>query len=151
MAFWQDGTSNQILVGEKHILPEDLGKCLPNASAQPEINSAGDCSYLYIGYWRTSASARPITRGFSGYTVASDNAETAGTGNFSNPEVNLIASYPNMPYGGQNLESSRFGSWHAGVCNFLIGDGSVHALSVTIAKLPYHYWGYVDDGNAVQP
>jgi prepilin-type processing-associated H-X9-DG protein len=30
-----------------------------------------------------------------------------------------------------NPRDAGFGSWHPGVCNFLLGDGSVRAISVT--------------------
>ncbi|MCF0234229.1 MAG: DUF1559 domain-containing protein, partial [Thermoguttaceae bacterium] len=40
-----------------------------------------------------------------------------------------------------------FGSWHSGVCNFLLGDGAVRAISVTAPGKVLGYFACVDDGN----
>jgi hypothetical protein len=47
----------------------------------------------------------------------------------------------------------KFGSWHTAVCNFVFGDGSVHAISVsidtvTLGKLALPSDGQVIPGNA---
>jgi prepilin-type N-terminal cleavage/methylation domain-containing protein len=44
---------------------------------------------------------------------------------------------------------NNFGSWHPGVCQFVFGDGSVHALSVTIDPVILGYLGQREDGNAI--
>jgi prepilin-type N-terminal cleavage/methylation domain-containing protein len=151
-AWWQDGTSNQIIIGEKHILPKDVGKCVryDTGGNAEDRDTAGDCSILVTGYWRTSGMGRPVTRSFASSTVTGgDNGATTNEGNPDDPNVNLIANRPDMPYGGQNLESSRFGSFHPGVSMFLVGDGSVHPFPVTISRIPYHRWAMVNDGNQV--
>ncbi|MDR1962262.1 MAG: DUF1559 domain-containing protein [Planctomycetaceae bacterium] len=152
MAWWQDGTSNQILLGEKHIRPDDVGKCVryDTGGNAEDRDTAGDCSILVTGYWRSSAMGRPVTYRFNSSAIASgDNGATTNEGDPNDPIVNNIANRPDMPYGGQNLESSRFGSFHPGVCMFLLGDGAVYPFPVTISRIPYHRWAMVDDGNQV--
>jgi hypothetical protein len=151
MAWWQDGSSNQLLIGEKHIRPDDVGKCLSSSATLDEKNTAGDCSILNAGFWRTSAMGRPVIRYYNGAapTSSSVNVATTNEGDPNTPHVNSIANYPNMPYGGQNLEVSRFGSFHPGISLFLLGDGSIHAFTVTISSIPYSHWAMVNDGNQV--
>jgi hypothetical protein len=71
MAWWQDGSSNQLVAGEKHIPTHQLGKCTEIQKSGAELD---DCSYLMSGHWKTLISARsfqvansntslPITRG----------------------------------------------------------------------------------------
>jgi hypothetical protein len=55
MAWFQDGTSNQILFGEKHIPETFLGRCDTPAG---EGRFTADCSVLVIGNWASVASAR---------------------------------------------------------------------------------------------
>jgi hypothetical protein len=43
----------------------------------------------------------------------------------------------------------QFGSWHPGICQFLMGDGSVHAFSVSIDPVILSYLGQRRDGNAI--
>ncbi|MDR2440316.1 MAG: DUF1559 domain-containing protein, partial [Planctomycetaceae bacterium] len=152
MTLWQDGTSNQIIIGEKHIRPNDVGKCVryDTGGSAEDRDTAGDCSILVTGYWRTSGMGRPVTCNFAGSSVASgDNGATTNEGNSDDPTVRPIANRPDMPYYGQNLEYSCFGSFHPGVSMFLIGDGSVYPFPVTISRIPYHRWAMVNDGNQV--
>jgi hypothetical protein len=43
----------------------------------------------------------------------------------------------------------NFGGSHAGIANFLLGDGSVRGISATTSRDLLHYLGNVNDGNAV--
>jgi len=91
-SWWQGGTSNQIVVGEKHIQLGKIGDC------DWSDGCGWDCSYM-TAYYGTQTSLFRYTRDF--------------------------ISRPN------DASDWRHGSWHPGVCNFVIGDGSVHGLSVT--------------------
>jgi prepilin-type N-terminal cleavage/methylation domain-containing protein len=45
-----------------------------------------------------------------------------------------------------NTPQRYFGSWHAGVCNFLLGDGSVRSVSVTAPGATLGHFAHVSDG-----
>jgi len=140
LAWWKDGASNQILIGEKHIPIKRLGKCTQTEGTDLFLN-AGDCSYLSYG----SVSAN----GASGRTVR------CGT----NPDGSPKILYPRIGgiYGGQSEQADEtipsislgFGSYHPGVANFLFGDGSVRGLSKTTPPEILAALGTVDDGVAV--
>ena len=125
-SWWQDGTSNQIILGEKHIPIANLGKCEPGFR-----DTSADCSIFTTGAWRSLASTIPIT----GREWEED---IPGT----------IARSPNdfsEPYS-LGLTTSCFGSYHPGICNFLIGDGSVRAFPVTMPGEMLRIWAMVNDG-----
>ena len=134
MALWADGTSNQIIFGEKHIPAWAVG-----ASSFPEYS--WDISYL-AGGWDWVGNT-----GFA--RVALDW-----------PEVNfqVLARSPNesgIPRDA-SVNDDRvwysqfgFGSSHTGIVNFAIGDGSVHSFSVTTPPAIIANLADVSDGNAV--
>lgn len=45
--------------------------------------------------------------------------------------------------------NQRFGSWHTGVCQFVLGDGSVRALRVSIPEAILSLLILRDDGQPV--
>jgi hypothetical protein len=106
IAYWADGTSNQLLFGEAHIPINRIGVC-----KQANLWEQVDCSALTShygsrGYVRVVHPAFRLARGPNDYTGASnDQSPIAGYG---------------------------FGSNHTGVCNFLIGDGAVRAVNSTV-------------------
>jgi hypothetical protein len=126
MAWLADGTSNQFLVGEKYLHPNRLGLC---SNVDSTIVNAGDCTYLSIGEHRTGGVRVLVTR-----------------------TTNLPLALPNE-YPDENTFNglAQFGSWHPGVCQFLLGDGSVRSVSVTASPgnvlRPY---ALVNDGIPVQ-
>jgi len=132
-----DGTSNQIMVGEKFIFASALGICLPvNAPAtafpMQAGNSrpwAGDCS-LFGGSdsWSTPAYARS----FNGVLepITSERFNAAG---------NFIEA-------GTGEANPHWGSTHPGICNFLMGDGAVRALSNSIPTGALTWTSSVNDG-----
>jgi hypothetical protein len=69
----------------------------------------------------------------------------------SNYVVEIIARRPN-PYPDTNwgdYYGPLFGGNHPGVCNFLVGDGSVRTISSTTNNEILHYLGDANDGNPV--
>jgi len=117
-----DGLSNQMFMGEKHIPLGQVGEC----DSSLLYNGTGsyrpaDCSYLLSSNWNAGGSARNVSswndRNPSAplQFVISRPSDYAG--------ANDIMLGPRWTYG--------FGGPHPGVCVFVIGDGSVHGLSVT--------------------
>ncbi|MDR1141306.1 MAG: DUF1559 domain-containing protein [Planctomycetaceae bacterium] len=130
MAWWSDGTSNQLLIGEKHIPPSRLGKC--GASGTEKTAYSGDCSYLPISEWGMFAISRPFLRN--------------GTATFP---LHRPTDFDN-DLSTSVQDNIGFGSYHAGICNFLIGDGSVRGIGVTTSVddilVPL---SHVNDGRSV--
>jgi len=115
MSWWRDGTSNQIVIGEKHIPTNRIGLCDVTVIAGVIPNSA-DCTYFVGGEsWDSAGSARSFRGG--------SNSERFGLARPNDRDLETDASNPLYSYG--------FGSLHPGVSHFLLGDGSVHSFSVT--------------------
>ena len=126
-----DGLSNQIFIGEKHIPMGRINKC-DDFGGDPFTNS-GDCSYLATGVWKSPSSGRNVS------SMAGANwlqHTIARAGDFKEDTDNPIFTY-------------GFGSYHTGVCPFLLGDGSVHAFSATTTFSVLEAYSIMDDGIAV--
>ncbi|MDO5581396.1 MAG: DUF1559 domain-containing protein [Planctomycetia bacterium] len=117
MAWWQDGTSNQIIIGEKFIPQDYIGKC-----DRFETDGSGayclDCSmYTLGGHWTGQAVSRSMySRLANSPNDYSFNSTTMVSGSWYADGI-----------GGQ----PHWGGTHAGVANFLLGDGSVKAFANT--------------------
>jgi hypothetical protein len=100
-----DGSSNSIIMGEKHIRAGEFGSCCSDDRYVP----GADGPYLYENssmYYTASRSARlPIANG----------------------PKDFDGQHPSRPQGGPR-EHYGFGGWHPGVCLFLLGDGSVRPI-----------------------
>jgi len=112
MSRWVDGTSNQIIFGEKHIP---------------------------IGIMGTDAVA---WRHDQNYLAATDsNGRDWAIGRA------VAEAYPLASPRDTHMPQRYFGSWHAGVCNFAMGDGSVRAISVTAPGKVVGSLVHVSDGS----
>jgi prepilin-type N-terminal cleavage/methylation domain-containing protein len=104
-----DGTSNTILIGEKHVRPSALGQ------------AAGD---------------------FAAYNGGKDvprNAARCGGPGFP------IARNPLS-----DVEPERtFGSWHPGICQFVMADGSVHSFTIDLSPEILRLLVVRNDGKAI--
>ena len=126
-----DGTSNQVLIGEKHIPLGIVGTCRNDDDSLTVLGWA-DCSFLTIGERRSVASARIVRNRFAFW------------------DQNLMPGIvPANTQGNAHYQNGAFGSYHTGVCNFTFGDGSVQALSVTMLPEMLAALGTVNDGIAV--
>jgi prepilin-type N-terminal cleavage/methylation domain-containing protein len=125
IAYWSDGTTNQIVLGEKHIPRNRLGNGSINVDTQVIAISSDSRWSIGRGWQRDSGNGatggpKPIARGPNDYTADTD--------------------------GPQN--SYAFGSWHPGTCLFLLGDGSTQNISTTIPTNILQAFVQVDDGVA---
>jgi hypothetical protein len=123
-AWWSDGLSNQIIIGEKHVPINRLGIAGRKLSPtwEQECWYADDQAFfsnLVYGVTRgwVRGYPKPIATGPNSYT-----ADSVGPNNYS------------------------FGSYHAGVCNFLLGDGSVHGINITVPATLLEQFIIVNDG-----
>lgn len=115
-AWFQDGTSNQIILGEKHVHPNFIGKCSRNYDGSTSSKAhAGDCTYLVTSEHRTGGN-----RGILGRWGGTLNQFPLSRMNDHSGETTMST----FSYG--------FGSWHPGICPFVFGDGSVKSLSTTV-------------------
>jgi hypothetical protein len=112
IGYWADGTSNQIVVGEKHIPNGTMNICKVPWYKQ------GECSALAMnGRGAAGASRRvhPLLR------------LATGPRDYVPPDMNTTDNQDDQsPYIGYG-----FGSYHPGVCHFLIGDGAVKSFSTS--------------------
>jgi len=100
-----DGTSNQLIIGEKLIYFAAIGGCRSAATAdRPYV---GDCSIFAAGEWKFL----PMSRSFNAH---------------------IENNFKRTPRELHPESNAQWGSAHPGVCQFLLGDGAVRSLSVTI-------------------
>lgn len=124
-----DGTSNQLILGEKYIPLKEIGQC--HGSDNP-LDRAFDCGALLTGGHDFEINAaRPTSteRGPIAFMKDHEFPEAAG----------------NWPW----AFYEPFGSAHPGSTNFLLGDGSVQAVSVQTRPGIIAALGDVADGTAV--
>jgi prepilin-type N-terminal cleavage/methylation domain-containing protein/prepilin-type processing-associated H-X9-DG protein len=125
--WWSDGLSNQLVLGEKHVPINRLGiagrKLTP--TWEQECWYADDQAFfsnLVYGVARgwVRGSSKPIATGPNSYT-----SDSVGPNNYA------------------------FGSYHNGVCNFLLGDGSVQSINITVPATLLEKFIMVNDGDFV--
>ena len=155
-SYWQDGTSNQIVIGEKHIPTMNIRHCARG-------RKVFDCSYYSNRTNHSTDGGNMAGRGARAFAVsrAIQSADTYlpdGDG-LAWRAIPLIgdpnAFHDRQPATNHTVEADSivrqfaFGSAHPGVCNFLIGDGAVRGISATTSTNILVYLAAVDDGNAV--
>ena len=138
MAWWADGTSNQILIGEKHLPSSVFERCEPAPASN--AREYKDCSYLAAGttvmlaathYVRISSSAANIGNMDTGGTTLAFPTDETDVGYFSDRLV-------------------KFGSAHPNVVVFLIGDGAVRPFPLTTPQKVLNSLATVNDGTIVE-
>ena len=125
-----DGTSNQLVLGEKFIALHEIGRC--QSTGLPATERAFDCGALLTGghdFELNAARPTSTERGPIAFMKEHEYPEAAG----------------NWPW----AFYEAFGSAHPGTTHFLLGDGSVQAVSVQTRPGIIAALGDVADGTAV--
>jgi hypothetical protein len=124
MAWWQDGSSNQLVVGEKFIPGFALGSDTQNHK-----------------------------RWDGGYFTAYGTEQVFNVGRFMHQDYRCLVANPNdLGVVPDQLPSNHwghygFGSQHGEITHFLLGGGSVHGIHGTIATSLLWNLARVNDGN----
>jgi type II secretory pathway pseudopilin PulG len=142
-SWWSGGTSNQLIVSEKHLPNNRLGMC--NFDATGKNREYMDCSYLTALYG-----------GGKNNVLLCTIINTMQNGGTYNADYSAAKAIPNnQNYGGDGGGDTTMwgnyaiGSLHTGVVNSAVGDGSVTAISSTISGLVLNRLIDAKDGNAV--
>ena len=122
LSFLQDGSSNVLIVGEKHVIPTEIGRCCDGGARATDGNI-----YFHNGDWREYNVARH----------ARVSVPLAPAFNFTNPG----GSWSDM--------DTSFGSWHSGTIQFLLADGGVRDVSPLMDVVTFRRLGNAIDGRAV--
>ncbi|MFI4874697.1 MAG: DUF1559 domain-containing protein [Blastopirellula sp. JB062] len=116
-----DGLSNTAIIGEKHLRGNEVKVCCGGDGT--------DGSFMFdAGNWREFFLSRNIRQRF-------------GRGPNDTTPDNMMATAPNTQVG--------FGSYHPGVVQFLLGDGSVTSLSHNTPELIRRQYGHRSDGTVI--
>ena len=133
MSWWADGTSNQIVIGEKHIPLGKVGECNP-----ADMFTSFDCSILCAATAGDSGQhGRAIQQGVKGDRITPHHRAAERLLRPQDHRTDVIPI------------DSGFGSYHTGVCNFLVGDGSVQSFSITMDYASLCAWGDTKSGRSV--
>jgi prepilin-type N-terminal cleavage/methylation domain-containing protein len=124
-----DGTSNTILLGEKHVPTNLFGQGPTDSSVYNSDNGVGPIARILGREWTVPQQppANPAINIQRDLPLVSDPTATAP-----------------VPFIHQ-----RFGSAHSGVCQFVMGDGSVRAVRTSIDILTLTWLGMRDDGQVI--
>ena len=106
-AFWSVEVLNTLLIGEKHVLTGTFGDCTMGDCSAYHDDSPGN--YRFVGL-QTHTNAGAVV----------------------NPPVPWPFALGPNDASGPNL-IRKFGSWHTGGANFVLGDGSVRFLTNSMA------------------
>jgi prepilin-type N-terminal cleavage/methylation domain-containing protein/prepilin-type processing-associated H-X9-DG protein len=130
MTWWQDGTSNQLIIGEKFI-PSDL--------IDKEGVTTSD------GQWDGGVINTRITHAAMNTGRAIARTQACIKKSPTDIPETEITSGTNA-----NVAHAVFGGIHPGsVTNFLFGDGSVHTFTASTSWTLIHQLGHVNDGEPV--
>jgi len=124
-----DGLSNQLFVGEKFMFPTALNDCRPVNAPDTDRSRIRDCS-MFAGSasWSTPAYAGSFNAMIENSTK--DQFNDAGI----------------LKQAGNGENQNHWGSTHPGVCNFLVGDGAVRSISVSIPTGALIWHSSLSDG-----
>jgi len=145
MERWADGTSNQLIWGEKHIPQNKIGQCSNAALTSLGGNLSDplttrpisdDCAFYATGYALWHSAFRVI-------------------GNWY-PEGNIVRgpmSFGNVPLSTTDWttwanDAYSFGGCHSGIGNFVLGDGSTRSISSTVSDYVMCQLADVADGGS---
>ncbi len=141
MALWQDGTSNQVIFGEKYIPTHALNSDAHfqhtrwDGPYNAGISTLNDQYHHAGNIIHNQAGKQPVfgrsPTAFAEYATSKGDTDGGPGGN------------------GDYWGRFAYGSNHVGISHFLLGDGSVRAFPVTLDYTMLYRWAAIDDGEPV--
>jgi prepilin-type N-terminal cleavage/methylation domain-containing protein len=147
-----DGLSNQFFIGEKHIPTNRVGKCPNTSYSGTDANSTrnmGDCGYLKTDTRQLCSGARAMVY-WEEYDAGAGSLKTEQINPIWRPEDFAEDNIPSHVPLHSPFRQMAFGSYHPGICQFVMGDGSVRTPNVTTALNLLRALSHVSDGVAVE-
>ena len=142
----KDGLTHQFLFGEKHIPIPRLNDCAKTNQ------QSGDCSYISGEAWSVAPWGRSVIAGSqTNYFDRGPLRRAASSGAAPYPlaypnDYSSLTASSDVPLNGYG-----FGSYHPGVCQFVLGDGSVLPVSNTVPPYPILLsYSIVNDGEVCE-
>jgi type II secretory pathway pseudopilin PulG len=127
MAWWSDGTSNQLCFGEKFIPAWAIGSTTNNSN-------------YWDGAWYQTGNSE------TAYNVARCVWNTPRLfGRSPNDSNRATSTAPNA----SDEATESLGSSHPGIVNFLLGDGSVRSIGIETRPMIMVYLTNTQDGNMI--
>ncbi|MDR2754557.1 MAG: DUF1559 domain-containing protein, partial [Planctomycetaceae bacterium] len=145
-AWWGDGTSNELIFAENHVPVDHLGLCKEhNSGTNITRAQMGDCSYLSS---RPEKSSSYEWRPWTVMRSTTDYIPLSGSVSSAYP----IAKEPNAyaTASDTSWNSYSFGSYHPGVFNGALGDGSVLSINNAINRSNLTRMIWVNDGVSIE-
>ena len=137
-AFWADGTSNQIIAGERHVPNNRMNQCEGTSSSPTTTvwRRQKDCSFLSV----QSAGTTGVSNNLTCFGFLNGPHQTNSPAGQFTPK--LLITEPTFgnglaTEGGSDgtadinpFHSYAFGSYHSNIVHMLFGDGSVRQVTV---------------------
>ncbi len=144
MSRWADGTSNMIIMAERHIPVSRQGQCKKHAGAGNENRYKKDCSFLAADGGDSAfgflTSPKDSKVDFGGKLLPRSLDWGSGPNNLGGSDgtadVNALFGY-------------GYGSYHPGGLNILVGDASVRFIGTTVNPNLLVRLSHIDDGEPV--
>ena len=152
--WWADGTSNQMIVSEKHLPAYSFQRCAITdvmggcTDCTPQMERIlADCSYLTAAAGDGPAHRSDLAaHAWMSSPLQSYNATTGAIA--GRPIARSDTDYATTRTARWTIDttSPALGGPHPGAFNVLMGDGSVHSVIVAINPAIMARLGYVNDG-----
>jgi hypothetical protein len=149
MEWWADGTSNQIVLGEKSHRPDYYGVCRGIEIAAYTGDNVDCTCYTAGGNGASLNSSNGALSNYQKAAFVSSLFRAVGVRGLT--EKRIYSDAQVLAEGDTNfVHFTHFGSIHPGTCNFMIGDGSVHAISHSTPDTIVRALCNNDDGEVAQ-
>jgi prepilin-type N-terminal cleavage/methylation domain-containing protein len=158
ISYWEDGTSNILIFGERHISTSRMGECEMNVAAGGAGDAGAarykrDCSYLGGNSGGGGVDQGHQCYGFMNSMGRENNTAYAGKAIPNEPDYGSgpPAVGGSDPAGSDNVifRAYALGGTHPGVLNILLGDGSVRSVAKTVDTSILTRMSCVSDAAAV--
>ena len=138
-----DGTSNQLLIGEKFI---------PNwaLNGEPSTKNRSTGAALATAYSEWGGGYQLAYGNYAGFNAASNAGRPISRGSVMFGRNDDVPDGYQMSHPNDSTHNYGFGSSHPEICNFLLGDGSVRSIAVSTTVDLLHQLSDVMDGTPVE-